>query len=263
MGSDSLKYKRNRKNASKYIYFSQERNRIKNCKKSKLKIKILAASVFTLIIFSVSRFSGVESDRVKNVFTKSPDGISKRAEVFLGETIQTLADLCSPVFMPQKDKKTDALAVAERAAFSDGSQSDSPQIPKEEVFVFSAINPCPGRISSEFGERVHPLNNEPTFHNGIDIAGESGTQIRAASGGTVITSEYNEFSGNYIVIDHTNGYTSSYAHLKECVSKKGDTVKKGELIGYMGATGNATGPHLHFEIRLNGTPLNPMELIAK
>ena len=214
-------------------------------------------------MFSVSKFSGVNSNSIKSIFTKSPDGISKRTELFLGETIKTLADMCSPVFMPQKDKKTDALAVAEKPGFSDGSQSDSPQMPKEEVFVFSPTNPCPGRISSEFGERVHPLNNEATFHNGIDIAGESGTQIRAAFDGIIITSEYNEFSGNYIVIDHTNGYTSSYAHLKECVSKKGDTVKKGQLIGYMGATGNATGPHLHFEIRLNGTPLNPMEIITK
>ncbi|MBO5742904.1 MAG: M23 family metallopeptidase [Clostridia bacterium] len=256
-----MKYKRNRKSASKYIYFSEERNRIKKCKKSKLKIKLSAACIFTLIIFSASKFSGINSNDIKSVFTKSPGGISKKAELFLGETIKTLADLCSPVFMPQKDKKTDAVAVAEKVSASDGNQTVSPQMPKEEAFVFSPSNPCPGRISSEFGERVHPLNNTATFHNGIDIAAEGGTQIRAAFDGTVITSEYNEFSGNYIVIDHSNGYTSSYAHLRECVSKKGDIVKKGQLIGYMGATGNATGPHLHFEIRLNGTPLNPMELI--
>ena len=161
----------------------------------------------------------------------------------------------------QKDEKTNALAIPEKPAPSDGDETPISQPVKEEVFVFSPSNPCPGRISSEFGERVHPLSNTSTFHNGIDIAGESNTPIRAAFDGTIITSEYNEYSGNYIVIDHSNGYTSSYAHLKECVSKKGDTIKKGQLIGYMGATGNATGPHLHFEIRLNGTPLNPMELI--
>lgn len=263
MGSDSLKYKRQKSSGSKYIYFSEERNRKNKYRKSGFKRKLFSACIFTLIIFFASRFSGVNSGLVKSVFIKSPDGISKKAELFLGETIKMLTDFCTPVFMPQKDEKTNALAVAEKVVSSDSNQTPDLQPPNEEVFVFSPTNPCPGRISSEFGERVHPLNNTVSFHNGIDIAGISGTQIRAASGGTVITSEYNEFSGNYIVIDHSNGYTSSYAHLQECVAKKGDTVKKGQVIGYMGSSGNATGPHLHFEIRHNGTPLNPMELIEK
>ena len=121
--------------------------------------------------------------------------------------------------------------------------------------------PCAGEISSPFGKRVHPLSGEETTHNGIDIAANTGTDILCVEDGTVQKSEYNQFSGNFIVIAHSDGYTSSYAHLMESKVKPGDTIKKGQLIGISGSTGAVTGPHLHMEIRKDSTPVDPMTLI--
>lgn len=132
----------------------------------------------------------------------------------------------------------------------------------EDPCIFSPVMPCKGEISSPFGKRVHPLSGEETSHNGIDIAIDSGTEVCAIEDGEVQKSEYNQFSGNYIVIAHKDGYTSSYAHLKETKVKTGDIVKKGDIIGISGSTGAVTGPHLHMEIRKDSSPIDPMTLIV-
>lgn len=147
------------------------------------------------------------------------------------------------------DKATEAKA--------DSSPPENSNPPK----MFSPIMPCAGEISSPFGKRVHPLSGEETTHNGIDIAANTGTDILCVEDGTVQKSEYNQFSGNFIVIAHSDGYTSSYAHLMESKVKPGDTIKKGQLIGISGSTGAVTGPHLHMEIRKDSTPVDPMTLI--
>ncbi|SET16065.1 peptidoglycan DD-metalloendopeptidase family protein [Anaerobranca gottschalkii] len=119
-----------------------------------------------------------------------------------------------------------------------------------------------GVITSHFGNRVHPITGRPDFHTGVDIAHSAGTPIYAAAGGRVVTSEYRGGYGNLVIIDHGNGYTTYYAHLQSMSVKVGDRVNQGQIIGRMGRTGSATGVHLHFEIRRNGTALNPMNFFA-
>lgn len=127
--------------------------------------------------------------------------------------------------------------------------------------------PVPGRetISSPFGYRNHPILKVEKFHNGIDIPAPKGTNIVAANAGTVIIATYNSSYGNYIVIDHGGGYTTYYAHQTKFASgiKVGKQVGRGDVIGYVGSTGMSTGPHLHFEIRKNGTPQNPVDYLKK
>ena len=123
-------------------------------------------------------------------------------------------------------------------------------------------------ISSPYGWRVDPIDGSRSLHTGLDIAGTGyGSPVYAADNGVVIKSEYNGAGyGNYIVIDHHNGYYTSYAHMSERKSNIGDTVAKGQIIGYVGQTGRATGPHLHFEAWYGGAPFaggsrfNPFDL---
>jgi murein DD-endopeptidase MepM/ murein hydrolase activator NlpD len=121
-----------------------------------------------------------------------------------------------------------------------------------------------GRISSPFGRRTHPITGEVgKMHNGTDFAVPVGTSVHAASGGIVIMAEWYSGYGYTVIVDHGGGLWTLYGHLREGGFKvsKGDTVSKGDLIAESGNTGNSTGPHLHFEVRENGTPVNPMNYL--
>ena len=117
--------------------------------------------------------------------------------------------------------------------------------------------PASGGITSEFGIRKHPVFGDLRMHNGVDIAASHGTNVVAADSGTVITSTYNSNYGNYVVISHGDGLTTLYAHLSSRQVSSGASVTKGQVIGLVGSTGISTGPHLHFEVSLNGARVNP------
>ncbi|MBX3113409.1 MAG: peptidoglycan DD-metalloendopeptidase family protein [Fimbriimonadaceae bacterium] len=120
------------------------------------------------------------------------------------------------------------------------------------------IRPVNGRMSSGFGSRVHPITGKRKTHTGIDIAASSGTPIKAAGSGKVITASYINGYGNTIVIDHGGGISTLYGHCSRLYAKVGQSVKTGERIAAVGSTGFSTGPHLHFEVRVNGKPVNPI-----
>jgi septal ring factor EnvC (AmiA/AmiB activator) len=118
--------------------------------------------------------------------------------------------------------------------------------------------PVNGSITSPYGWRVHPIYGGYRFHTGIDLSAGYGEIISAASDGIVIFTGWYDGYGYTVVIDHGSGYSSLYAHCSSILVRKGQTVYKGEAIARVGSTGNSTGPHLHFEIRQNGSPINPM-----
>ncbi len=123
--------------------------------------------------------------------------------------------------------------------------------------------PVPGyyKLSSKFGYRIHPVYGTKRLHTGIDIAssGIYGAKIVASDDGVVSLSGWNGGYGNCVVIKHNNGYSTLYAHMKSASPlRKGQAVRKGDTVGYVGSTGTSTGPHLHFEIRFNNVHKNPM-----
>lgn len=117
--------------------------------------------------------------------------------------------------------------------------------------------PCEGPITSGFGERFHPILKRRRMHAGVDFGAGFGAPIRAAADGIVIMSGYSRGYGNCIILDHGGGVTTLYGHCSARLVHEGQAVKQGENIGKVGATGMATGPHLHFEVRRNGTPVQP------
>ena len=123
--------------------------------------------------------------------------------------------------------------------------------------------PTPGRISSAFGDRIHPVTGKKQFHNGIDIAAPNGTPIIAPMDGVVTISATDETNGNYIILTHPNGYKTGYSHLSSKLVKAGQKVAKGEKIGLVGSTGRSTGNHLHYTVtNPNGEKVDPLKLIA-
>ena len=118
--------------------------------------------------------------------------------------------------------------------------------------------PATGPLISGFGYRIHPILGINRFHSGIDIAAPYGTAVKAAAGGEVIQAGYFGGYGYSIMLYHGGGYATWYAHLSSINVSMGQMVERGSVIGLVGSTGWSTGPHLHFEIRINGVPQNPM-----
>lgn len=114
-------------------------------------------------------------------------------------------------------------------------------------------------ISSPFGNRIHPIRKRLHFHKGIDLATNRGTPIIAPADGTIVMAGRNAGYGLFISIDHKYGYETSYGHLRKIYVRKGQRVKRGDKIGEVGSTGLATSSHLHYEVRFDGKPLNPMD----
>ncbi len=118
--------------------------------------------------------------------------------------------------------------------------------------------PVPGRTVSPFGNRVHPVYGTVKFHSGIDIDANSGAPIGAAASGVVLYGGWVSGYGNTVVVDHGNGFSTLYAHMSEFNTNAGAVIATGDVLGFVGMTGVATGPHLHFEIRINGAAVDPL-----
>mgnify|MGYP002623469901 CR=1 FL=1 len=123
------------------------------------------------------------------------------------------------------------------------------------------IFPITGPITSEFGWRTHPIFGGSKFHSGIDIGGDYGMEIKAARGGVVTHAGWIDGYGNTIMIDHSGGLVTLYGHNQSFAVHVGQTVRQGQVIAYCGSTGNSTGPHCHFEVRLNGEPVSPYDYL--
>ncbi len=120
-----------------------------------------------------------------------------------------------------------------------------------------SIWPTRGRVTSGFGMRRDPFGRGSKFHHGIDIAGAYGTPVYATASGQVINASYRGGFGNLVIIRHGYGFETYYAHLSGFAVSTGQWVKRGQVIGYMGRSGTATGPHLHYEVHVNGVAVNP------
>jgi murein DD-endopeptidase MepM/ murein hydrolase activator NlpD len=120
-----------------------------------------------------------------------------------------------------------------------------------------SVRPVPGAISSGFGMRIHPITGTRRMHNGVDMNASQGDPIRAFRSGTVILAGVKGGYGNTVMIDHGGGMVTLYAHQSKIGVSVGTKVSAGQVVGYVGSTGDSTAPHLHFEVRLNGIPVDP------
>lgn len=123
--------------------------------------------------------------------------------------------------------------------------------------------PVRGAITSNYGKRGNPRSGVEEFHSGIDISKSPGTPVSATADGIVSFSGWNGGSGNLVVLEHGFGYSTFYAHNKINIVKVGQKVRRGDVIGYIGSTGNTTGPHVHYEIWKDGSSVNPKKYIEE
>ena len=152
----------------------------------------------------------------------------------------------------QVDERSDQMSVLEALLVADSAN---------RKFLPTKYPIVDGWYSSNFGYRIDPFTGQQSMHEGIDFPAESGTPIVAAASGKVVFAEWHPQYGKMIEIDHGNGLVSRYAHASALLVKEGDLVLAGQRVGSVGTTGRSTGPHLHFEVRLNGTPQNPARFL--
>jgi murein DD-endopeptidase MepM/ murein hydrolase activator NlpD len=122
------------------------------------------------------------------------------------------------------------------------------------IAALPSLNPVDGSINAGFGWRVNPW---PEFHQGVDLSADYGTPVHAAADGVVVATGWEGGFGIKVAVDHANGYQSWYAHLSRVAVRAGERVTKGQTIAFVGATGDATGPHLHYQLMLDGQPIDP------
>lgn len=198
-----------------------------------------------------------ELETMQNDLITKQDNVTELMETKDAEIEQISSDLGDT-----KDKLSElqaAAAAAERKQQEKNSgysnNAGASVITGNGIFT----HPCPGYtyISSEFGYREQPIAGASTNHKGMDFAAPIGTPIYAAASGTVTSASYSGNAGNMIVINHGNGLQTYYMHCNSMHVRAGQTVSKGQNIGAVGSTGNSSGPHLHFQVMQNGTPVNP------
>ena len=120
-----------------------------------------------------------------------------------------------------------------------------------------SIWPVLGHITDSFGERLDPFSGEGAFHTGVDVSADYGSPVHATADGIVVSADQHTGYGRVVILDHGFGLTTWYAHLSAYSVVSGTRVKRGEVIGYAGISGRSTGPHVHYEVRMNNAPVNP------
>jgi murein DD-endopeptidase MepM/ murein hydrolase activator NlpD len=164
-----------------------------------------------------------------------------------------------------EEVRVDLAALTRRAnllAASFGEASDSLENHRERLAAMPSVMPTPGWLSSAFSSmREHPILHILRPHEGIDVVAPMGAPIQAPAGGRVVKTGWETGYGNVIVIDHGYGLTTKFAHCSKVDAQTGQTVKRGQVIAYVGNTGLATGPHLHYEVHLNGKPVDPLRYV--
>lgn len=158
----------------------------------------------------------------------------------------------------EKEAEAEYSAIQAQIKKAQSSNSSSGKTVNKGTGQFVWPSAASTRVTSYFGRRNKPNAAATSNHRGIDIGAPSGTNVLAADSGTVIVAGFGRSYGNYVVIDHGNGYTTLYAHNSRLCVSVGDSVSRGQVIAKCGSTGNSTGPHIHFEISKNGSLVNPM-----
>ena len=216
-----------------------------------IKLGSLQAKLMRLEAIGERLVSAVDVDIDKEVFKDDP-AMGSASDGETGRT-QTSLDLLMGM-----DRLSEQLATQDKQLTTLEKVLTKRDVKKE---VIPSGLPVQGYISSGFGGRVHPISGKYKGHQGVDIPGKRGTRIKAVAGGVVIKSGRVSGYGNMVEVKHADGLTTVYGHNKKNTVKKGDLIEKGDTVALLGSTGRSTGPHVHFEVRKNGKPVNPMRYI--
>jgi murein DD-endopeptidase MepM/ murein hydrolase activator NlpD len=205
-----------------------------------------------------------DNEVYRSIFEQNPVPDSARAKLIQKQKdftkVQTLNDEELGVEIANQLSNIDARIKYQTSSYQGIEKLIANQT--EKLASIPAIQPINNkeltRIASGFGPRIHPIYGIPKMHNGLDFTAAQGTPIYATGNGTVTTAGAGTGTGNHVIINHGYGYETVYMHMVRIKTSVGAKVKRGEIIGWVGSTGASTGPHCHYEVHINGTPVDPV-----
>lgn len=282
---------------SRFKFTDEDAPKRKSASKSKEKTKtdylvklILLQTVLCILIaggiFAVSKISPAAFERMKTDY-----GRIMQKDMSAGELAEQIRDAAEFVFKPAETQKTETEAVISEEITLDsyevisdetgetvavgelnengsgGGDIEHKEAAKGTSFApyYVSVDPVlpikNARITSRFGYRTNPVSGNYGFHTGLDLAAAEGTPIAATFYGRIVETGSSDVWGNYILMEHSEKLQTYYCHLSEIYVEEGAVIRQGETIGLVGSTGWSTGPHLHFEVRINGIRVNPETLL--
>lgn len=208
-----------------------------------------------------------EIDKVTNLDPATKAAIERlapfaKARAMGGGSDATLAAATVPV---ESQTRTFGILKDLLGVLSTRLDSVKTEVEKRQALAAATPSTWPlvGYLTSAFGSRKDPITGGPDFHSGLDVSADRGTPVHATADGTVDFEGYNGNYGNSIVITHGFGIATRFGHMSGFAVRQGQKVRRGDVIGYVGSTGRTTGPHLHYEILLNGQPINPLRILGR
>ncbi len=237
-----------------------------------LLVQVLVCALLALSVFAMYRsgFSGFDTFRqaYTSIFGQDDElaALSDAVERFGDRVFGTQSD---PESTTQTTEPASETAAAENTEAMTGAGGEDLHMAAENTsfapYVITGAFHRPveyTRVTSAFGYRVNPVTDEAGFHSGIDLAAAHGSPIYAAFSGVVEETGYSDVRGNYIILSHGNDVQTVYCHCSEIIAETGAVINGGEVIALVGSTGQSTGPHLHFEVRIRGVRCNPAWLLT-
>ena len=200
------------------------------------------------------------TERIKGEYEQTLVLLGEKQETLEAEKAELEKQIAADVeVINQLENDIEAAKAEEEAARQEAANNGQDYTGTGSTATGTYIWPCPSctYVTSKFGMREHPLFGDERPHTGIDIGAQAGAEVIAADSGTVAVATYSSSYGNYVTIYHSNGDYTLYAHMSSLTVTAGQNVTQGDVIGYVGSTGWASGPHLHFEIRVNGSTVDP------
>ena len=219
----------------------------KNYFENTVKLVFIQSVVCLLTVLVALAFS-LFAPQNYDSFSKAYIQATTQNDVSLVDVKKLLSAAYNFIFAPNKNLEKQG---------SGGDVSGKNVSVNEYLLTSQIAAPTKGTVTSLFGSRIHPIFKTESFHTGLDIAAKAGTNITAAFSGTVYECGNSQAYGNYIIMRHSPSLYTFYGHCKSLKAKEGMKIRKGEVIAFMGSTGYSTGPHLHFEIRIDGKSVNP------
>jgi murein DD-endopeptidase MepM/ murein hydrolase activator NlpD len=244
------------------------------------------ASSYTRMLLKVSRFNQLRTEKedLKNRYTKL-EQVARERDIqvaslgsLAGEVSSLYGLKSDPVLLDEPSEarrdaqvnssldrlyalKNSALTGATTAGLSLGLIRNVTTADWLRANSAPNLWPVEGMITGSFGERIDPFNGEGAFHSGVDISSTYGQPVVSPADGVVEFADYMGGYGRAVIVDHGHGVSTRYGHLSGFAVAAGQHIQRGDTIGYVGLSGRSTGPHLHYEVRINGTPVNPRKYL--